>query len=147
RLLEEGAIELEELERHDPHAAVRLEKLLGEPLPGPDVHRGAVERLGPRVALEVTGGDEQRGVGRLVIHVAAAVLDGPAIHRSVASMDADGPAELEAPVLAPRSEQRAVVATLGDLDLPEVERVQHLHARLLQRALLQRREMRAERAR
>ena len=74
-LLEEGGVELEQLERHHPDAAVGLEELLRQPVPGPDVDRRAVERLRPRLAPEVAGGDEQGRVRRVVLEVPAAVLD------------------------------------------------------------------------
>src|SRR6185295_12829228 len=79
RLLEEGAIQLEQLERDHADAAVRLEELLRQPVSGPEVHRGAVEGLRAGVAPEVAGGDEQRAVRRVVLEVPPAVLDAPAV--------------------------------------------------------------------
>src|SRR5262249_41300457 len=138
---------LEQLERQDADAAVRLEELLRQTLAGPDVHRRPVEGLGAGVAAEVTGGDEQRALRGVVLEVAATVLDAAAIDRTVPAVDPDRPAQLEASVLAARGDQRSVVAALGDLDLAEVERVEHLHARLLEGAGIERGQVRAERAR
>src|SRR5262249_41178409 len=67
-----------------------------------------------------------------------------AVHRAVAPVHADRPAKLEAPFLAAGGEQRAVIAALGDLDLPEVEGVEHLHAGLLQRSRIERGQVRAK---
>src|SRR4029450_4709830 len=137
-LLEEAAVQLEQLQRDDADTGVRLEELLRQPLAGPDVHRRPRQGLRARAAPQVTGGDENRDVGRLVLEIAAVVLDGATVHRAIPAVDADRPPQLEASVLAAGGEQRTVVAALGDLDLPEMDPVQHLHACLLKGSLLER---------